>query len=328
MNDTPFGARVQRTRYEDRMTDLAGKDIRPPAKGLVAGVELGGTKCICALADEDGAIAAQETVPTSDPRETLAAIEAILGRWWAQLGFRAIGIASFGPVELNPDSERYGFVTSTPKPGWGNTDVGVRLSAPYPVPMAFDTDVNGAALAEQRWGAAHGLADFAYVTVGTGVGVGLIVNGRPTRGLSHCELGHIRVPRLAGDDWAGSCPYHGDCVEGLVAGPAIKARLGQANLSSIEPTHPVWDGVAHALAQLAHVIVLAAGARRILMGGGVIKGQQHLLPMIETKLRESVNGYVRIPDEHDYVRAPGLGDRAGPLGPVALALGKIESASG
>lgn len=295
----------------------------PAAELPLAGVELGGTKCICTLAFGPDAIVAQETVPTTDPAETLGRIEAILESWWARTGFRAIGIGSFGPVDLDPASAQYGFITSTAKPRWSGTDVARRLAGRYPVPMAFDTDVNAAALAEGRWGAAQGLVDFAYVTVGTGVGVGLIVNGRPTAGLAHCELGHIRVPRLAGDDWGGSCPYHGDCVEGLASGPAIKARLASAHISSIAPDDPVWDGVAHALAQLAHVIVLGAGAHRILMGGGVVNGQPHLLPLIEAKLRQSVNGYVRIPDEQGYLRAPGLGDRAGPLGPVALALGAI-----
>jgi len=186
--------------------------------GLLAGVELGGTKCICTLATAEGEIIAQEMAPTTGPEETLGRIEAILARWKAERGFEALGIASFGPVDLDPASPSWGFITTTPKPGWAQADVARRLGRALGVPLAFDTDVNGAALAEMKWGAGQGMADFAYITVGTGIGVGLVVNGAPTRGFGHSELGHIRVARLPGDDWAGACPYHGACVEGLAAG--------------------------------------------------------------------------------------------------------------
>lgn len=291
---------------------------------LIAGIELGGTKCICVLADDTGRIFEQETVPTTQPDVTLDALEAILARWWNVHGFRALGIASFGPVDLTPGSPTFGYITLTSKPGWSNTDVAQRLSRPFPVPMAFDTDVNGAALAEGRWGAARGLDDYVYVTVGTGVGCGLIVHGRPTRGLGHCEIGHIRIPRAPGDDWAGSCPFHGDCVEGLASGTAIKARLGSEHISSISAEHPVWDLVAHALAQLSHSLVLATGPKRIIMGGGVMTGQPHLLLRIARLLAQSINKYVPLPDCAELICAPGLGALAGPLGPIAMALSLEE----
>lgn len=287
---------------------------------VVAGIELGGTKCIATLADAQGTIIDQAQFPTLHPDDTLGKIEATLDGWWKRTPFGAIGIASFGPVELDPASPQYGFITSTPKPGWGQTDVARRLSAPYPVPMAFDTDVNGAALAEGCWGATRGLSDYAYVTVGTGVGVGLIVNGRPTRGLGHCELGHVRVARMKGDAWPGSCPYHGDCVEGLAAGPALKARMQTDHVSAVPADDPLWGYVSHALAQMCHVMVLASGPRRVLMGGGVIKGQPHLIGRIEAMLKESLAGYVTLPDDGPFLCAPGLGDQAGPLGPVAMGL--------
>lgn len=283
----------------------------------IAGVELGGTKCVCVLADRSGTILDQQTVPTTRPGETLAAIEAILAGWWNDGGFSALGIASFGPVDLDPASARFGYITATTKSFWRDTDVGMRLARGFAVPMAFDTDVNGAAMAEHRWGAATGLADFAYVTVGTGVGVGLIVGGRAVRGIGHCEAGHIRVARLAGDDWPGSCPFHGDCVEGLASGTAIAARLGGEAPAGRD--HPVWDTVVEALAQLAHNLVLTTGPRRILIGGGVVNGQPWLINRIEARLRESLADYVVLPPA-PYVVAPGLGDRAGPLGPIALAL--------
>jgi fructokinase len=164
-----------------------------------AGVELGGTKCVAILARGPEDIVARETVPTTSPDETLARIEQMLSRWRSEQGFAALGIGSFGPLELDADSPEYGRITNTPKPGWRGTDVLGPLQRAAGVCAAFDTDVNGAALAEMRWGAGQGFDDFAYVTVGTGVGVGLIVNGKPTRGFAHCELGHIRVARLAGD---------------------------------------------------------------------------------------------------------------------------------
>lgn len=284
----------------------------------VAGVELGGTKCVCTLADAAGAVLDQHSLPTGAPEETLAAIADVLARWQRGPGFTALGIASFGPVDLDPASPTWGYITSSPKPGWQGIDVARRLSAPFGLDAAFDTDVNGAALAEIRWGAGWGLRDFAYVTVGTGIGVGLIVGGAPIRGFQHCELGHARVARIPGDDWSGACLYHGDCAEGLAAGPAIAARTGAPG-ASLPPDHPAWETVAHALAQLCHLIVCAAAPHRIVIGGGVVSGSPHLLPRIEALLRESLGGYLPLPPE-PYVTAPSLGDAAGPLGPIALAL--------
>lgn len=291
----------------------------------LAGVELGGTKCICTLASAEGEIVAQEIVPTgAEPDETLARLAGIVADWKTKPGFASLGIASFGPVDLDPGSPSWGFITTTPKPGWAQVDVARRLGRDLDVPIAFDTDVNGAALAEMRWGAGRGMADFAYITVGTGIGVGLVVNGAPTRGFGHSELGHIRVARLAGDDWPGACPYHGACVEGLAAGSSIAARLS-GSASGLAEDHPVWESVAHALAQLCHVLVCAAAPRRIVIGGGVMSGHPHLLSRIETMLVESLAGYVPLPSGGPYVTAPGLGDRAGPLGPIALAAALDEA---
>jgi len=281
-----------------------------------AGVELGGTKCVALLARGPNEVMERETVPTTSPQETLGALAALLGQW----RYDALGIASFGPVDLDPKSAGYGHITSTPKPGWAEADVLGTLRSVAGVPTAFDTDVNGAAFAEMRWGAGRGFDDFAYVTVGTGVGVGLIANGLPMRGFAHCELGHIRIARLAGDPFAGSCPYHGDCVEGLAAGPSLVARVGEERVSSLSVDNPLWDSVAWALAQLCHAIVCAAAPRAIAMGGGVVDKQPHLLPRIEGMLVESLNGYMVVPNEGAYIRAPQLGRDAGPLGAIALAM--------
>jgi fructokinase len=284
---------------------------------LFAGVELGGTRCVCLLATGPDDIRARETVPTTTPAETLDSLRSRLEAWAP--GFSALGIASFGPLDLDPASPGWGRVGATPKPGWQGADVGGALGAGLGVPVALDTDVNGAALAEIEWGAGRGLADFAYVTVGTGIGVGLIVGGRPTRGFGHCELGHLRVPRLAGDDWPGACPYHRDCVEGLASGGAIARRAGVASAAGLPDDHPVWDGVVDALAMLCHALVCAAAPRRIAIGGGVAIGRPFLLPRIEARLIESLAGYAALPAGGPYVVAPQLGGLAGPLGAIALA---------
>ncbi|WP_010545011.1 ROK family protein [Sphingomonas elodea] len=285
----------------------------------VAGIELGGTKCVLTLAHGPDTILAQETVPTEAPEDTLSALAAVLARWWADTGFAALGIASFGPVCLDPAKAQFGHILTTSKPGWSGTDVARRLVAPYAVPMAFDTDVNGAALAEMRWGAGQGLRDFAYVTVGTGVGVGLVVNGLPTRGIGHCEMGHIRVPRLPGDTAPSGCPFHDDCIEGLASGTGIRAALGDQPVASVGPEHPVWDRVASAVALLCHTMVATTGPQRIAIGGGVLQRQPHLLARIDPLLRASIAGYLEVP-QAPYVVAPALGDQAGPLGPIAMAL--------
>jgi len=289
---------------------------------LIAGVELGGTKVNCILARGPDAIEEEVRIPTTAPDETMAAVEAVLDRW---SGFAGLGIASFGPISIDRHAAAYGRITSTPKPGWAGTDVAGRLAARFGRPTGFHTDVVGAALAEARWGAGRGLADLAYVTVGTGVGVGMIAGGRPVDGLTHAELGHLRPVRAPGDDWIGTCPFHGACVEGLVAGPAIRARTGVA-AEDLPADHPAWDGVAHAIGQLLHVLVVTGVPRRIVIGGGVMTGGL-LLPRIRTAMTASLGGYVQLPEvalADTYVVSPALGDRAGPLGAVVLGMQAVE----
>ncbi len=292
------------------------------ATSILAGVELGGTKCVCVLATPTGEIFAQERVDTLTPDVTLPQIRAILRHWFdTRRDISALGIASFGPVDVDKASPGWGKIGQTPKAGWTGVDIVQELSAGLGVPAVLDTDVNGAALAEMRWGAAVGLADFAYVTIGTGVGVGLIVDGAPICGFGHAELGHMRIPRVTGDIWPGSCPFHGDCVEGLAAGPAIISRSGM-RASLIATDDPIWTLVGHAIAQMLHNIVLSATPRRIFLGGGVITAQPQLFPIIRRELQASLNGYVSSPELdriEEYITPPGLGTLAGPLGPIALA---------
>lgn len=284
---------------------------------LTAGVELGGTKVVCMLARGPDAVEEEVRIPTTAPDETLAAVEAVLDRW---RGFAALGVASFGPISVGRAAGDWGSITTTPKPGWSHTDIARRWERRYGVPAAFHTDVVGAALAEAAWGAAAGLADIAYVTVGTGIGVGLIAGGRPLDGLTHQELGHIRPVRLPGDDWIGVCPFHGACCEGLASGPAIAARAG-APAETLAADHPVWDGVAHVLGQLLHVLVQTGVPRRVVVGGGVPLGAPHLLPRAREAMLRSLAGYATPPEvtlADSYVVPAGLGGRAGPLGAILL----------
>jgi fructokinase len=288
---------------------------------LFAGIELGGTKCICILASGPDDIRDEIRIDTRDPVTTLDAIHAVLTSWKQRYDLAALGIGSFGPLDLGPASPAYGTIIATPKKGWSGTDLLTRFRA-LNLPLALDTDVNGAALAEGRWGGARGLASYAYVTVGTGIGVGAIVNGTSITGLGHVEAGHLRIPRLPGDTWPGSCPFHGDCVEGLASGTAIEARLGQRG-GTLAPDDPVWPGVAHAIAALLHNLVLTVAPQRILIGGGVATSQPHILPSIRAALTKSLGGYgataALTPMMDAYVTPPSLGPRAGPLGAIALA---------
>ncbi|QUT08084.1 ROK family protein [Sphingobium phenoxybenzoativorans] len=282
---------------------------------MLAGVELGGTKIICILGAGPQDVHERVELPTEAPDATLAAIADVLARW----NHVALGIGSFGPVDLDPASPTYGFITNTPKPGWQGTPL---LGLASGRPIAIDTDVNGAALAEGLWGGAQGLTSWAYITVGTGIGVGSIVAGQPLRGLGHSEAGHVRVSRVPGDSFPGTCPFHGDCVEGLANGPSIEARAGMRG-RDIPGDHPAWAFAADALAILCHGLVFTSLPERILMGGGVAMGQPQMLPMIRARLIESLNGYsaaAQIADRmDDYLAHPALGADAGPFGTLALA---------
>lgn len=290
---------------------------------LLAGVELGGTKCVCILGTGPDDIRARVTLPTLDPDTTLDSIAAVIQKWREQPGPPlALGVASFGPIDLRRDSPTYGCMGATPKRGWANADIAGYFTRRFALPVGISTDVIGAALAEGRWGDAQGLSDYAYITVGTGIGAGIIVAGQSVFGCHHPEVGHARIVRARGDAWPGNCPFHGDCIEGLASGPAIEARSGKP-AGSLESDSPVWETVVHALAQLNHLLVVTAAPQRILIGGGVMSAQPHLFPRIRRALLESLNGYLHIPqvlnDIDRFIAPPGLGTLAGPLGALAIA---------
>ncbi|MCI4592655.1 ROK family protein [Sphingobium sp. BYY-5] len=298
---------------------------------MLAGVELGGTK-VFVLRARGRIILDREMIPTTTPLDTLGRAVEILKDWDAQEAFAAMGIGSFGPLRLDSHAADFGIMLPTPKPGWAGADIWGTLTAPFDCPAVIDTDVNGAALAELRWGAgAQGPVpsdSLCYITIGTGVGGGFALNGRTLRGAMHPEIGHIRVPRAHGDSFAGSCPFHGDCIEGLVSGPALAKRFGVPG-HEIDPNDPRWDHVASDIAHLVSTILLSTSARQVLIGGGVGMGRTGLLDQVREKVVTQLGGYLSHIDADSIdqiVRPPMLGDQAGPLGAVALALDALEGA--
>jgi fructokinase len=273
-------------------------------------IEAGGTKFVLGIAEAHDAILTTTRIPTTNPEDTLSAVI----EWFkAQGPIDAIGIASFGPVDPDPASPRWGYITETTKPGWSNTDFAGLISRALQAPVGFDTDVNGAALAESRWGAAQSDDVAVYFTVGTGIGGGAVINSMPIHGAQHPEMGHIIPKRHVEDqDFAGVCPFHGDCFEGLVSGPAIKARWG-ASLSELPADHPAHEIVAWYLGNLAMAVQLVLSPRRILFGGGVMATPGLIERVRSAAIRQSKDYVTMIIDK------PALGDQAGLIGGFALA---------
>ncbi len=288
--------------------------------GVFGGVEAGGTKFVCGIGTGPDDLRLG-WFPTSSPEATIASVAAFFCEQ-SGASVDAVGIGSFGPVDLDPASHTFGYITSTPKLEWQYYDLAGVLGRALNVPAGFDTDVNAAALGEARWGAARGISDFLYLTVGTGIGGGAVVHGEVVHGLVHPEMGHIRVPHdLAKDPYPGGCPYHQDCLEGLASGPTMEARWG-VPARDLPVEHPGWELEARYLAFGLATWVCTLSPKRIVMGGGVMQ-QQHLFPMVRRELARVLNGYIRaaaLMDEMEqYVVPPQLGNRAGVLGAIALA---------
>lgn len=286
-----------------------------PLYGLV---EAGGTKFVVGIAASPDDIRETARFDTISPDETIGAAVAWLKAAQSRNGaLSSIGIASFGPVQLNRDAANWGYITSTTKAGWSISDFGGRVERELGLPVGFDTDVNGAALAESRWGAGRGQPVSVYVTVGTGIGGGAVIDGKPLHGLSHPEMGHIRPPRHPDDlDFTGSCPFHGDCLEGLASGPAIKARWGMT-LSELAPDHPAHEIIAWYLAQMVVTMQSILEPGRIILGGGVMD-TPGLLDRVRNSASYLGKGYF-IGKPQEIIVPPGLGDKAGLLGGLALA---------
>ena len=286
-------------------------------------VEAGGTKFVCAVGTGPEDLQARTEFPTTSPAETVGRVVEFFGEQAKRDSLAAVGIASFGPLDLNPASPRFGFITTTPKAGWRDVDLAGPIRRALKLPVAFDTDVNAAALGEHRWGAARGISTFVYVTVGTGIGGGGMVEGRLIHGVLHPEMGHMRIPHdWRSDPFPGACPFHGDCWEGLAAGPALEARWG-GNCRRLPLDHQAWQLEAHYLALGVANLVCTLSPQRIVLGGGVMR-QPGLFPLVRRQTLELLNGYIRAGDVIDridqYVVPPELGDNAGVLGAIALAL--------
>ena len=290
------------------------------APGRFAGIELGGTKSTAVLA-EGHRIIRSSTFPTADPRSTLNRLHEQLARWHGERPLAAIGIASFGPLQLRANDPAFGQMLATPKPGWRGAAVAAELTSGLVCPWQIDTDVNAAALAEYLWGSATGCQSVCYITIGTGVGGGLVVGGQTVHGAMHPEIGHLRLRRRNGDPFAGTCPFHGDCVEGLVSGPALAARFGMA-ADTIPDDDPRWHDVAADMAELVTTLLLTTSAERILFGGSVSLARAFLLPLVRDIAIEKVGSYLPFLDPQraiEIIALAGLGADAGPLGAIALA---------
>jgi fructokinase len=278
---------------------------------VYGGIETGGSKWECAIGTGPDDLRATATIPTTTPEETIGRVVAFFER---EGPVAAIGIGSFGPVDQKPGSATWGHITSTPKPGWAYTDVGGEIGRRLSVPVAFDTDVNAAALGEHRWGAAQGLDTFCYITVGTGIGGGGMAGGRLLHGLLHPEFGHMRIPHDGGrDPFEGVCPYHGDCWEGLASGRAIEARWGRPAVE-LDADEAVWMLQAHYLALGLVSVICVLSPERILLGGGVMR-RPGLLPLVHREVEGLMNGY----QETATIMLPALAPRSGVLGAIALA---------
>ena len=289
---------------------------------LYGGIEAGGTKFNCIVASSPDHIVQETRIPTTTPEETLGKTIEFFRPFVAERQIDSIGIACFGPVDLDPDSPTYGFITATPKPHWSNTDVRGTIQRALNVRATITTDVNGAALGEWKWGARQGCDPSLYLTIGTGIGGGYLVDGKPLTGLLALEMGHIRIPHdFALDPFPGNCPFHGDCFEGLANGPAIQKRFGSRG-ESIHNDDPFWDVEAGYIAAALANYILTLSPRKIVIGGGVMQ-REYLFPKIRQSVQKLLKGYVVHPslltDIDNYIVPPALGSRSGSLGAIALA---------
>jgi len=291
---------------------------------LIGAIEGGGTKFVCGVGTSEGEIVKRISIPTTTPEETMGQVV----QFFKDSGIAAMGIGMFGPIVVNESDSNYGMVTSTPKPYWSGFNVIEYMKQHYTqIPIGFDTDVNAAALGEATWGAAKGLESCLYITIGTGIGAGALVQGKLIHGLTHPEMGHIGLRRHPEDYYEGRCPYHKDCFEGLAAGPAVEERWGKKAFD-LEADHFAWELESYYIAQALVNYILILSPERIILGGGVMN-QSHLFPLIREHTLQLLNGYV----EHtaltvhsdSYIVAPALGGNAGLCGALALAKRELQS---
>lgn len=285
-----------------------------------AGIEAGGTKFRCIIANSPDDIIADAAFQTTFPEETLPRVIRFIKHETAKqdVQLRAAGLSCFGPVDLDPGSSTFGYITTTPKLKWRSFPILKYVQDALGIPVNFETDVNGAALGEGKWGAARGISNFVYITVGTGIGGGVIIDGKPLYGMTHPEIGHMKIQPHPEDRFAGNCPYHTTCLEGLANAPSLAERWG-VDPSTLPDDHPAWDFEAHYLGQAIHNLILVCAPKRIILGGGVLK-RRGLIEKVRAESKKSLNGYVEtryLEEMENYILPPALGDLAGALGAIA-----------
>lgn len=289
---------------------------------LIGAIEAGGTKFVCGIGNEEGTIIDRCSFPTGEPEPTLQKVI----EYFRDKKVEAIGIGTFGPIDINPASPHYGYVTTTPKPGWSGYDFLGTIKKQFDVPCGWDTDVNAAAYGEAMWGAAKGLNSCVYYTIGTGIGVGVYTEQKLVHGLVHPEGGHIMTRRHPEDTYEGFCPYHGDCLEGIAAGPALEKRW-KVKGSELAPDHPAWAMEAFYIGQAVTGTILLLSPNKVILGGGVMH-QEQLFPLIRAEVQSNLNGYISddaiLKDIDHYIVPPGLGDNAGLCGSLALGLAALR----
>lgn len=279
---------------------------------MYGGIEAGGTKFVCAVS-EGGEILEKTSIPTTTPEETLDQVFEFFDRY----ELKGIGIGSFGPIGIDQTKDNYGYVLATPEKGWAQFDFLGTIRKRYNVPVAWTTDVNAAAYGELKQGAAQGKNSCIYLTVGTGIGAGVVINEEIFSGIAHPEMGHIWVKRHPDDQYEGTCPYHKDCLEGLAAGPSIEARIGIKG-QDLPQDHPIWDIQAFYIAQALINYTLTLAPEKIILGGGVMN-QDHLLQKIRQQFVELMGGYMETPQVSEYIVRWGLPNESGIIGSLLLA---------
>lgn len=285
---------------------------------MLGAIEAGGTKFVCAVSDDQLNIIERHTIKTTTPEETMPQVI----DFFKQYDVEAIGVGSFGPIDINEASDTYGYITQSPKLAWQNYNFVGALKKEFNIPIGWNTDVNVAALSESTLGAAKGTNSSIYITVGTGVGGGAMINGEMLQGFGHPEMGHMLLQKHPDDEFEGNCPYHKSCLEGLAAGPAIEKRYGVKG-DQLAEHDDVWEIQAYYLAQAIVNLSLIISPERIVLGGGVMK-QEQLFPLIKEEVSKQMNNYMALPDLDNYIVSPGLGDNAGITGGLLLAQAQIK----
>jgi len=289
---------------------------------LLGALEAGGTKMVLAIGNENGEILEQVSIPTETPAITIPKII----DYFKDKKIAALGIGSFGPIDLDKNSKTYGYITSTPKLAWANYDFVGNMKKALSIPIGFDTDVNGSALGEATWGSTKGLDSSIYITIGTGVGIGVYQNGKLLHGMLHPEAGHVLLSKHPDDDFEGVCPYHPNCFEGLASGPSIEKRWGK-KAYELKDRPEVWELEAYYIAQALVGYILTLSPHRIVLGGGVMH-QEQLFSLIRKKVVELLNGYIRTPqisDIDNYIVPAALKDNQGIMGCIQLAKMELEN---